>query len=101
MVTIIFLVPGIGMLISAQVGLLIFDAYGLSSSFLILAGLFAQTCVFGMPSSLEKQFHIQRKISTSELFNAVTGKYFYFAVSLICNKAFFFFLSSTVQRVMR
>lgn len=85
MVTIMFVVPGIGMLISAPMGLLIFDTYGLSSSFLILAGLFAQTCVFGVlckPSSLEKQFHIQRKISSSEHFNSEKGKNSYFDVKL-------------------
>ena len=95
MITIMFVMPGFGMFASSPLGLMILDNYGLSSSFLILAAVQAQTCSFGVlckPSSLELEFHKQRKIKA---LHSDENKRSYFNVSLLLNKAFLCFLVST------
>ena len=95
MISIIFAVVGVAMFLSAPTGLVMMDIYGLSSSFLIIAGLYAQTCVLGMlckPSSLEKQIHNQRRIRTKLSEERLSS---HFNFSLLCNKAFLCFLIST------
>ena len=95
MLTIMFVMPGVGMFASSPFGLVILDKYGLSSSFLILSGVYAQTCIFGMlckPSSLELKFHKQRKLKTP---GSDENKRSYFNVSLLFNKAFLCFLMSS------
>ena len=64
MISINFVLVGVGMFCSAPLGLLIIDSYGLSSLFLILAGIYAHTCVLGMfckPSSLERKVQEERR----------------------------------------
>ena len=95
MISIIFVVVGVGMFLSAPVGLIIKDTYGLSSSFLILAGMYAQTCVLGMlckPSSCERKFQKERR-TRAKLSKDTLSSHFNF--SLICNKPFLCFLISS------
>ena len=95
MITIMFVMPGFGMFASSPFGLIILDKYGLSSSFLIVAAVYAHTCIFGMlckPSSLELEFHKQRKIKTAD---CDKNKRSYFNISLLLNKAFLCFLLSS------
>ena len=94
MITVMFVMPGFGMFAASPIALVIIDNYGLSSSFLIIAAMYAQTCIFGMlckPSSLELEFHKQRKLKTDQS----DDKRSYFDVSLLLNKAFLCFLVST------
>ena len=95
MLTIMFVMPGVGMFVASPFGLIIIDSFGLSSSFLILAAVYAQTCIFGIlckPSSLELEFHKQRKIKMQD---SDENKRSYFNISLLLNKAFLCFLVST------
>ena len=97
MVSLAFVFIGVGMFLSAPLGLYILDLYGLSSSFLILAALYSQTCVLSVlckPSSVERKIHRERRMSSDNAKHSQnSASYFNFAV--VCNKAFLIFLLST------
>ena len=97
MISINFALVGVGMFFSAPLGLLIIDSYGLSSLFLILAGIYGHACVLGVickPSSLE------RKVKKERRAHAHVPKHGHslrslFKFSLIYNKPFLCFLLSS------
>ena len=95
MITIMFVMPGFGMFAASPLGLLTLVTYRLSSSLLIIAAVYAQTCIFGIlckPSSLELEFYKQRNIKPSHS-DEINRSYFNF--SLLLNKAFLCFLVSS------
>ena len=97
MISINFVLVGVGMFCSAPLGLLIIDSFGLSSLFLILAGIYAHTCVLGMfckPSSLERKGQEERRtrVNVPKDGNSLCHL---FKFSLICNKPFLCFLISS------
>ena len=97
MISINFVLVGVGMFCSAPLGLLIIESYGLSSLFLILAGIYAHTCVLGMfckPSSLEREIQEERRTRVNVTKDGHSSCHL-FKFSLICNKPFLCFLISS------
>ena len=95
MISINFVLVGVGMFASAPMGLAITNIYGLSSSFLILAGVYLQTCVLGVlckPSSFELTNQKERRTRTKLSKDGISS---HFNFLLISNKAFLCFLIST------
>lgn len=106
-------VVGVGMIIASPLGLYLLETYGLHGTFLIIGGLNAQICVFGMlckPSSVElsiQKHHrenqiackTQRKLREHSI--SVRGKLSrlgsVLSIDLLLNIPFLLFLLSTMS----
>lgn len=91
------LTAGIAMFIAAPLGLYLIDNFGLTESFLIIAGIQAHMCVVGMickPSVIEIDIQATRLDGTSKEIPSENKRYL--DLSLLKNVRYVFFLCSTV-----